>query len=266
MAFAPIMMKLDLQKEISEQLNIEEIFSFKLGSVTLGFDEGTVVSWIIMAVITLLAILLTRNLKVEGKLTKRQLLLEMCYSKMESFFKELLGEEGKGYIPWLMSTAIFIGASNMIGIFGFKPPTKSMQVTAALAATSIFLTEFAGIKAKGIGGHLKAFTQPVAIVTPINLLELIIKPLSLCMRLFGNIIGAFIIMELLKAVVPLVLPMVFSLYFDLFDGFLQAYVFVFLTSLYIREAVEPSEPMEKKPKKQKKQKKQKKPADLEAAA
>ncbi len=266
MAFAPIAMKLDLQEEITEQLNIKEIFSFKIGSVTLGFDEGTVVSWIIIAVITLLAFLLTRNLKVEGKLTKRQLLLEMCYTKMESFFKEQLGEEGKGYIPWLMSTAIFIGASNMIGIFGFKPPTKSMQVTAALAATSILITEFAGLRAKGLKGHLKSFTEPVAIVTPINLLELIIKPLSLCMRLFGNIIGAFIIMELLKAVVPIFVPMVFSLYFDLFDGFLQAYVFVFLTSLYIREAVEPSEPKEKKPKKQKKQKLKKAPADIEAAA
>ena len=265
MAFAPVMMKLDLQKEISKQLNIEEIFNFKIGSVTLGFDESTVVSWIIMAVITLLAILLTRNLKVEGTLSKRQLLLEMCYSKMESFFKDLLGEEGKGYIPWLMSTAIFIGASNMIGIFGFKPPTKSMQVTAAMALTSIVLVEFSGIKAKGLGGHLKAFAQPVAIVTPINMLELIIKPLSLCMRLFGNIIGAFIIMELLKAVVPVFVPMVFSLYFDLFDGFLQAYVFVFLTSLYIREAVEPAEPEEKKPKKQK-GKKKKQAADLEAAA
>lgn len=264
MAFAPIAMKLDLQEEITEQLNIEEIFSFKIGSVTLGFDEGTVVSWIIIAVVTLLAILLTRNLKVEGKLSKRQLLLEMCYTKMESFFKDLLGEEGKGYIPWLMSTGIFIGASNMIGIFGMKPPTKSMQVTAALAATSIFITEFAGIRARGVGGHLKAFTEPVAIVTPINLLELIIKPLSLCMRLFGNIIGAFIIMELIKAVVPVFLPMVFSLYFDLFDGFLQAYVFVFLTSLYIREAVEPPEPKEPKEKKQKKRKKKK--ADLEAAA
>ncbi len=263
MTFAPVMMKLDLQKEISEQLDIEEIFSFKIGSVTLGFDEGTVVSWIIIAVITLLAFLLTRNLKVEGKLSKRQPLLEMCYSKMESFFKELLGEEGKGYIPWLMSTGIFIGASNMIGLFGFKPPTKSMQVTAAMALTSILIVEFSGIKARGLKGHIKAFAEPVFIVAPINLLELIIKPLSLCMRLFGNIIGAFIIMELIKAVVPLVLPMVLSLYFDLFDGFLQAYVFVFLTSLYIKEAIEMPEPKEKKPKKKKKQKKT---ADLEAAA
>ena len=58
------------------------------------------------------------------------------------------------------------------------------------------------------------------------------------MRLFGNVIGAFVIMELLKMLVPVILPTVFSMYFDIFDGLLQAYVFVFLTSLYIKEAVE----------------------------
>ncbi len=117
-------MKLDLQEEITEQLNIEEIFSFKIGSVTLGFDESTVVSWIMMAVITLLAILLTRNLKVRVSSQSASCFLRCAIPKWKAFFKDLLGEEGKGYIPWLMSTAIFIGASNMIGIFGFKPPPR----------------------------------------------------------------------------------------------------------------------------------------------
>ncbi len=84
-----------------------------------------------------------------------------------------------------MSMAIFIGASNIIGIFGFKPPTKSMQSTAAMAITSIILVEIAGIRERGLRkGHLKSFAEPVWVVAPINLLELIIKPLSLCMRLF----------------------------------------------------------------------------------
>jgi F-type H+-transporting ATPase subunit a len=58
------------------------------------------------------------------------------------------------------------------------------------------------------------------------------------MRLFGNVLGAFIIMEILKHVVPIIIPAAFSLYFDFFDGILQAYVFVFLTGLYIKEATE----------------------------
>jgi F-type H+-transporting ATPase subunit a len=58
------------------------------------------------------------------------------------------------------------------------------------------------------------------------------------MRLFGNVLGAFVIMELLKLIVPVGLPLVFSFYFDVFDGAIQAYVFVFLTSLFMSEAME----------------------------
>ena len=61
---------------------------------------------------------------------------------------------------------------------------------------------------------------------------------SFSIRLFGNIIGAFIIMKLIESVVPVAIPVALSLYFDIFDGFIQAYVFVFLTSLYIQEAIE----------------------------
>ena len=100
---------------------------------------------------------------------------------------------------------------------------------------SIVLIEVSGIRTKGLKGWIKSFTQPVAVVTPINILEIFTRPLSLCMRLFGNVIGAFVIMEMIKMVVPVFIPTVFSLYFD---GFIQAYVFVFLTSLFIAEATE----------------------------
>ena len=76
------------------------------------------------------------------------------------------------------------------------------------------------------------------IVTPINILELFIRPLSLCMRLFGNILGAVVVMALIKYLLPVLVPLPFSFYFDIFDGIIQAYVFVFLTSLYIKEAIE----------------------------
>ncbi len=242
MLLSPITMKLGLKEELLEQLEIEGYQYITIGGREICWlDEGTVVTWIIMAVLVLVAFLMTRGLKAEGKLSKRQLLLEMGYTKLENFFKDIVGEEGMPYCWWLMSVAIFIGASNMVGMFGFKPPTKSVQVTAALALCSIVLVEFAGIRAKGLRGHIKAFAKPVSIVAPINVLELVIKPLSLCMRLFGNIIGAFIIMELIKFAVPVLFPMVLSLYFDLFDGFLQAYIFVFLTAIYIQEAIEPDE-------------------------
>lgn len=231
-----MLMKMDIAEKLVEELNTETVFSLFGGKIT--FDEGTVVSWIIIAVFLIVGIILTRGLKVQGEISKRQLFLEMCVEKMHSFFHKNMGKDGDRYIPWLMTVAIYIGACNMCGIFGFKSPTKELNVTLGLALTSIILVQYAGIHKKGTKGWLKSFAKPVPIVLPINILELVIKPMSLCFRLFGNIIGAYIIMKLIEAVVPVGLPVALSLYFDIFDGFIQAYVFVFLTSLYIQEAIE----------------------------
>ena len=171
-------------------------------------------------------------------MSKRQLVAESIVGWLEKFVIGMTGEEGKAFVPYLCSVLLYIGFANLIGLCGVKPPTKDLNVTAALAVMSIVLVQYAGIHRKGFKGWLKSFTQPMAIVTPINILELFIKPLSLCMRLFGNVLGAFVIMELLKSLIPVVLPVPFSFYFDIFDGLIQAYVFVFLTSLYIKEAVE----------------------------
>lgn len=219
-----------------EELNCETVFTIPVfGGIEI--SEAVVVTWIIMAVLVLLSRCLVRNLKVENP-GKKQLLLEAGVASIYSFFEEIVGEKGRRYIPYLSTVAIYIGIANLIGLFGFKPPTKALNVTAALAVMSIILVQYAGIHAKGVKGWLKSFAEPSPIIAPINVMELFIKPLSLCMRLFGNVLGAFVIMELLKIVVPLFVPVAFSCYFDIFDGLIQAYVFVFLTGLYIEEAVE----------------------------
>lgn len=263
MDFTPINMKMDLAGELTKELEIEEVFSFNLGGMKIVVDESTVVAWIIMAIMTVLAILLTRNLKVEGEITRRQAFLELCYEKAEGFFKGLMGPKVQQFIPWLMSMALFIGVSNLIGMFGFKPPTKSMQTTAAMAITSIIIVEYSAFKSKGVWGRIKGFTKPIWVVTPINILEVFTKPLSLCMRLFGNVLAAFTIMEVIKIATHNILaPMVASLYFDIFDGLLQAYIFVFLTALYLEEAVEEEE--NPKTKEQKKMEKAAKKAEKKA--
>lgn len=219
-----------------EELNCETVFTIPLfGGIPIG--ESIVVTWIIMVALVLLAVLMTRNLKVQDP-GKGQLLLETAVSALHDMVSGMVGEAGQRYVPYLMTVLIYIGIANIIGLFGFKPPTKDLTVTIALAVMSIVLIEYAGIYARGVKGWVKSFAQPVAIMTPFNILEIVIKPLSLCMRLFGNVLGAFVIMELIKQVIPVAVPVPFSLYFDLFDGLIQAYVFVFLTSLFIKEAVE----------------------------
>jgi len=226
-----------IAEEVLAQLQTEDVFSFEIAGHRVGVSESVVVSWIVIGIVLILCLVLTTGLRVRN-ISRRQALAEWLVVKGEELVGSMVGEEGCEYVPYLLTVLIFIGLSNLIGLFGFKPPTKDLNVTAGLAVMSIVLVQIAAIRKKHIGGWLKGFTQPVALVTPINILELGIKPLSLCMRLFGNVLGAFVIMELLKCAVPAVVPAVFSLYFDIFDGLLQAYVFVFLTGMYIKEALE----------------------------
>ena len=198
--------------------------------------ESVVVTWVIMAVLLVLSLILVRNLKVENP-GKKQLLLESGVSFLLNFFEGILGEEGKRYIPYLMSTVIYIGIANIAGVFGFTPPTKDMNVTIALSLMSIILIEYSGFHKRGLKGFLHSFAEPVPIMLPINILELAIRPTSLCMRLFGNILGAYIIMEMIKMLAPAVIPAAFCLYFDLFDGGIQMVVFVFLTTLFTGEGL-----------------------------
>ena len=225
-----------LVNELMKELNCDTVFTIPvLGGIPV--KESVVVTWIIMAVILVLCIALTRNLSVENP-GRGQIILETIVSGGHNFFKDTLGEHGAEYIPYLMTVTLYIGIANLIGLLGFKPPTKDMNVTIALSLMSIILIEYAGFHKRGLKGFLKSFAEPVPIMLPINILELAMRPTSLCMRLFGNVLGSFVIMELLKMVVPAVLPAVFSCYFDIFDGLIQAYVFVFLTGLFIKEATE----------------------------
>ncbi|MGI5990114.1 MAG: F0F1 ATP synthase subunit A [Lachnospiraceae bacterium] len=225
-----------LSQEITAELNVEDVFTIPIfGGIAI--PESLVVTWGVMAVLVILALWLTHDMKVDH-ISKRQAFAEFAVTKLETLIGNVVGEKGKCYVPYLLTVLLYLALSNIVGIFGFKSPTKDIGVTASLAVMSIVLVEAAGIRARTVKGWLKSFTKPVAIVTPINILEVFTRPLSLCMRLFGNVLGSFVIMELIKMVVPVVLPAILSLYFDLFDGILQAYVFVFLTGLYIQDAIE----------------------------
>ena len=225
----------ELTAALKEELNVDTAFTLPIfGGIDI--PESIAVSWGIMAFLVIVSILLTRNLKV-NHISKRQAILETAVVTMDNFFKDLLGEAGKQYVPYLITVALYIACSNVIGVFGVKPPTKDLDVTAALALMSIVLIEYAGVRARGGAGFLKSLAAPTPIMTPMNILEIAIRPTSLCMRLFGNVLGAFVIMELLKLVVPVFVPAVFSLYFDLFDGLIQTYVFVFLTALFMKESI-----------------------------
>ncbi len=200
-----------------------------LGGIPIA--DSCVVTWVIMGVIVLLSIIFTRRLKKVP--TGSQCIIEGITDWMDNFFTGILGKKGKKYLPFLETLLIYIAFANLIGLFGFVPPTKDVNVTAALAGMAIIFVQLAFIIEKGPLKWLKSFRNPI------NILDLVTRPLSLCMRLFGNVLGAYVVMELVKkGICAIGVPVIASAYFDIFDGLLQAYVFVFLTSLYMAEAVE----------------------------
>ena len=225
-----------MTEKLLEELNCKTVFTIPVFG-GIGVAESVVVTWIIMAVLVGVSFIFVRNLKVENP-GKKQLVMGSAIGWAQNFFEGIIGKENKRYIPYLITIILYLGVSNMISLFGFKPPTKDLNVTAALAIMSMFLIEYSGIRKNGVKHWVKHFAEPVPIVAPIMVLEIVIRPLSLCMRLFGNVLGAFVIMELLKAIIPVIVPIPFSFYFDIFDGLLQAYVFVFLTALFMNEEQE----------------------------
>ncbi|MDR2767850.1 MAG: F0F1 ATP synthase subunit A, partial [Treponema sp.] len=141
-------------------------------------------------------------------------------------------------IPALTPAAVSFGGRTFEPLFEIKPPSRDINLTAAMAVMSILIVLFGGLKARGFKGWFKNLFQPVPIMLPFNILDYAIRPVSLCLRLFGNMLGGFIIMQLIGAVIPVFVPPFFSLYFDFFDGLIQALVFSFLTTLFLSEAVE----------------------------
>ena len=234
-----------------ESLEIKTVFSFTFAGREIPVTETVIVTWVVMIILIAGSMLLTRRLRQipEGP----QAILEAGIEFLNNFAKNQFGRFAEYLGPYMGSVFLFIVFNTIISVFtpvhlhvfghefvppfSIRPPTKDINVTAALAAISISLVLITGLAARGIKGWLKNFLHPVPLMLPFNILDYGTRFLSLTLRLFGNILGGFVMMGLIEGILPVGLPMIFSLYFDFFDGVLQAAIFVFLTSLYISEAV-----------------------------
>ncbi len=215
--------------------------------LNLPVTNVVIMSWIAMLVIILWAFLATRKMKEipSGLQSTAEIVVESVTNFTESF----MGKIGKTFAPYIGTVGLFLAISNTLGALFMgelthglvAPPTRSLAIPVALALMTIIVAIGAGIYKKGIKGFIKRLFHPLPFLFPFNLLEFITKPLSLSMRLFGNILGAYILMELLFVSLPWGIPSIACMYFDLFDGGLQAFVFVLLTVLYISEEVREEE-------------------------
>jgi len=234
-----------MMDEVFDKMERIVIFRFNLFGYTLEIGNTILITWIIMAVLIILSLIFTRNMSVKRP-RKLQTIAEILVQFVRNVCRDSIGAHYKKYVPYIGTLLLYLGLSNIIAVFNFipglhiYPPTKDINVTASLALISILIVLYSGFRYRGFIGWVKGLADPMPLMIPFKLMEYGTKPLSLCLRLFGNVVAGFIIMELLLAFLPIV-GAPFSAYFDLFDGVLQAYIFVFLTSIYIGEAVESPE-------------------------
>jgi F-type H+-transporting ATPase subunit a len=234
-----------------EALEIKTIFTFTMFNQIIHISETVIVSWAVMLLLIIASVILTRRLKVIP--SGSQAILEAGVEFLNNFAKNQFGSFAKYLGPYMGSLFLFLLIANIIPVlsppevrafgrefippFLIRPPTRDINVTAALALISILLVLFCGFAARGVKGWFKNLFYPVPLMLPFNIMDYGTRFISLSLRLFGNILGGYVLMNLIEKAVPLALPMVLSLYFDFFDGLIQALIFVFLTSLYISEAI-----------------------------
>jgi F-type H+-transporting ATPase subunit a len=213
--------------------------------------ETVVNTWLIMAILTILAIVGTRAMKAVPR--GRQNVTEIVVDVLNKLTAQSMGEDKMSFAPYMGSLFLFLLFMNLLGLLGLRPPTADLNTTLALAIMTFCMVHFFGAKSKGVGSYLKGFTEPFVFLLPLNIMGELATPISLSFRLFGNMVGALIVLSLayggltgLSASLglssfPLLqsgIPVVLHLYFDVFAGVLQTFIFVMLSMVFISIAMD----------------------------
>lgn len=212
---------------------------YQNGSFVLTTEITTM--WGVMLLLVVLAYFATKDMQLKPKTWSLQNVFGLIIDFLMDTIEGVMGKEkGRKYAPFLLTLFFLIICSNYVGLLplaghvegGYKPPTSNLSVTAALALITIFMFFFYGISANP-KKFFKFFFSPML---PLNLLDLFTRPLSLAVRLYGNVFGEEMVIGFLFGMMPLFLPLPMYALSILF-GAVQAYVFTLLATIYIEEGV-----------------------------
>jgi F-type H+-transporting ATPase subunit a len=189
-------------------------------------------AWCVMAVLVILAWSVTRNLKLIP--SGFQNLVELIIEAWMGIIEQVAGARGRKFLPLVLTAFLFILMSNWLGtlpIFGninwFRSPNSDLNLTAAMAIIVFFTVQFWGIRSLGIGGYLKEFVVP----NPLHILTELSRPVSLSLRLFGNIFAGEVLLKTMLGIAPYVLFVFLGL--EVFVGMIQALIFAMLTLAFL---------------------------------
>lgn len=248
---------------MASSISVGEHPQVKLGPLTVDID--TVWATLIAAVVVILLGLLMRRKATSGVPGKFQLLWEMVVGAVQKQVDDSIGPRGAKVVPLALTLFVFIFICNVFEVIGIgarfevlPAPTSDINLPLAMALYVILLVHVAAIRNRGVGGYLKhyvtrpfepKFLYPVNVF--MNVIDELVKPLTLALRLFGNLLAGGLMLSLLAALVvwklgpvPLggLLAVPLTVVWKLFDmaiGAIQAFIFALLAVVYFEIAMAP---------------------------
>lgn len=230
-----------------DELGSRIIIAFGDGSIFL--TESTLFGIIVAIIMAILGIWLGSGLKRVPK--GKQVIAEFIVGWIYKYTEENMGKENNKFAPYIGTIFGFILFGSSLGIFGIRPITADLNVTFALSGLTFILIQAYGLKKHGVVGKLREMCDPYPFMFPIKLMEEITLPFSLSFRLFGNILGGVIIVDLWMSLMELlshfltqipflravtVLPL--NGFFDMFEPVIQTYIFTMLTMVFLTTAMQ----------------------------
>lgn len=223
----------------------------------IGVSETVVNSWIIMAVITVLCLWLTHGMRLRNP-GRKQIVTEKLVTMLYSMVKDVMGERNMAFAPYIGTLFTFSIVGSLSSLTGLRPLTGDLNTTLGWALVTFVMVQVVSIRHNGFFGWLKGFTQPVVLMTPLNIISEVANPISMAFRHFGNIASGLVITTLIYGAlaalshallgwIPVLgtipffqagLPACLSIYFDIFTSFLQAYIISMLTMVFVSSANE----------------------------
>lgn len=218
----------------------------------LPITESQVNSWLVIISILFLCLYFTHGLSIKANL-KRQLVAEWVVEKTEQLVNSNMGDYFKGYAPFIAAIMAISAFSSLMALLGLYAPTSDINIVAGWSILTFILITYYKLKG-GVGNYLKGFTEPIFVMTPLNILGEVATPVSMAFRHYGNVLSGSVIAVLVAAAlqalsnmllgwlpgvlgeIPFLqigIPAVLSVYFDIFSGCMQAYIFAMLTMLNI---------------------------------
>lgn len=217
---------------------------FEIFGIKVYLTETIISTWVVMGILILLAVVVRIMLpRFKEVPTGFQNIIEIIVDMMDKFTISTMGREYRDFGGFFFGIIAFIILANYSGMTGLRPPTADLATTAALSLTIFLVTHGVGIWRNRLQ-YFKGFVKPNVIFLPINLIGEVSNVLSLCFRLFGNMLGGVIIIGLIYNMFPLILkigiPAALHAYFDIFAGALQAYIFTVLGMTFVKQKGSPN--------------------------